>query len=206
MEQVLDVYKRPYDKENPVICMDELTKQLTKEIRVPIPATQNNIEKYDTEYERNGVANVFLYVEPLKGKYFTNIKERKTKKDWAHTVKELVDKKYSNVNKITLVCDNLKTHTGGALYEAFSPEEAKRILSKIEFCYTPKHGSWLNVAEIGLSILSRQCLNRRIESMNELKKEITIWTKNKNNEEKNINWQFTSEDARIKLKKLYPTL
>lgn len=206
MEEVLEVYKRPYDQRYPVICMDELSKQLTKETRIPLKPSPGNVGKYDTEYERNGVANIFLYSEPLRGKYYTKITKRRTKEDWAHTIKELVDEKYPNAEKITLVCDNLNTHTGGALYETFTPKEAQRILSKIEFCHTPKHGSWLNVAEIGLSVLSRQCLNKRIGTLEEIKNEVLAWTKHKNENEKPVDWQFTTTDARIKLKKLYPVI
>lgn len=206
MEEVLEVYKRPYNPKNPVVCMDELTKQLIKETRIPIPAKEGSVEKFDTEYERNGTANVYLYVEPLKAKYFTKVTKTKTAVDWAYTIREMVDVKYKDADKITLVLDNLNTHVGASLYKVFSPQEARRLLDKIEFVYTPKHGSWLNIAEIGLSILSRQCLDRRIEDFELLSKEIEVWTDQSNNEEKMINWQFKTQDARIKLKKLYPTL
>ncbi len=185
--------------------MDELTKQLIRETRTPIPAKKGSVEKFDTEYERNGTANIYLYVEPLKAKYFTKVTKTKTAVDWAYTVKEMVDEKYKFAEKITLVLDNLNTHVGASLYKVFPPEEARRILGKIEFVYTPKHGSWLNVAEIGLSILSKQCLGRRIEDFDLLAKEVNAWTLSSNNKEKIINWQFKTQDARIKLKKLYPT-
>ena len=188
MEEVLEVYKRPYNPNNPVICMDELTKQLTKETRIPIPAKAWSVEKFDTEYERNGTANVYIYVEPLKAKYITKITTTKKADDWAYTIKEMVNGKYKDVDKITLVLDNLNTHVWSSLYKKFPPEEARKLLDKIEFVYTPKHGSWLNVAEMGLSILSRQCLNRRIEDFELLTKEVYAWTQRTNNEERMINW------------------
>lgn len=206
MEDVLDIYKMPYNSNRPVICMDELSKQLVKETRVTIPMKQGSVEKYDTEYERNGVSNIFLYIEPLKGEFFTKVTERRTKIDWAYTIEELVDKKYPKVEKIILVLDNLNTHVGSSLYETFLPEKAKRLLDKIEFHYTPKHGSWLNIAEIGLSMLSRQCLSRRIPDKETIQREIAAWTTNINESQKNINWRFTTDDARIKLKRLYPTI
>lgn len=185
---MLEVYKRPYNPNNPVICMDELTKQLTKETRIPIPAKAWSVEKFDTEYERNGTANVYIYVEPLKAKYITKITTTKKADDWAYTIKEMVNGKYKDVDKITLVLDNLNTHVWSSLYKKFPPEEARKLLDKIEFVYTPKHGSWLNVAEMGLSILSRQCLNRRIEDFELLTKEVYAWTQRTNNEERMINW------------------
>lgn len=186
--------------------MDELSKQLIKETRQPIPASANRVEKYDTEYERNGVSNIFLYIEPLKAKFVTKVTERRTKPDWAKTIQELVDERYPDVEKIVLVMDNLNTHVGASLYETFEPKEARRLLDKLEIHYTPKHGSWLNIAEIGLSILSGQCLDRRIPDMDTLAREVAAWTDKVAVAHKKINWQFTTADARIKLKRLYPTI
>lgn len=205
MEDVLDLYKRPYDEKYPVVCLDELNKQTIKEIRTPLPLKPGEPIKYDTEYERNGTSNIFLSFEPLKGKRQVKVTERRTKIDWAHYIKELVDgEDYSKAEKIILVQDNLNTHTGASLYEAFDPKEAKRILEKLEFHYTPKHGSWLNVAEIELSHLSRQCLDRRIPDHETLEKEVLLWLRQRNQEASKVDWQFTTEDARIKLKRLYP--
>lgn len=206
MEDILEVYQRPYDPKHPVVCMDELSKQLTKETRQPIPPQPGQLEKYDTEYERNGTANIFLYIEPLQGTFVTKVTEQRTKPDWARTIKELVDERYPDAQKITLVMDNLNTHTGSSLYETFPPEEARRLLDKLEIHYTPKHGSWLNIAEIGLSILSRQCLNRRIKDRETLTREVESWNEKTNALQKKIDWQFTTKDARIKLKRLYPTI
>jgi transposase len=206
MEDVLEVYQRPYDANRPVVCMDELSKQLTKETRTPIPAAAGRVEKYDTEYERNGTANIFLYIEPLKGQFKTKVTTQRTKPDWAMTIKELVDEQYPEVEKIVLVMDNLNTHTGASLYETFPPEEARRLLDKLEIHYTPKHGSWLNMAEIGLSILSKQCLHRRIPDMKKITDEVGAWSTQINNAQKKIDWQFTTTDARIKLKRLYPSI
>ena len=206
MEGVLDVYKRPYDEKRPVVCVDELNKQMVKEIRQPLPLEPGKPERFDTEYERNGTSNVFLSFEPLKGKRQVKVTERRTKVDWAHYIKELVDGEYSQAEKIILIQDNLNTHTGASFYEAFEPHEAKRILEKLEFHYTPKHGSWLNMAEIELSHLSRQCLDRRIPDRETMDKEVKAWLKQRNKEASTVDWRFTTEDARIKLKKLYPTL
>lgn len=206
MEDVLDVYQRPYDAKRPVVCMDELSKQLTKETRKPIPACAGRVEKYDTEYERNGTANIFLYIEPLNARFVTSITAQRTKPDWAATIKVLVDEQYPDVEKIILIMDNLNTHTGASLYETFEPEEARRLLNKLEIHYTPKHGSWLNIAEIGLSMLSGQCLDRRIPDMNTLTNEVAAWTKSINTMNKKIDWQFTTKDARRELKRLYPTI
>lgn len=186
--------------------MDELSKQLIKETRQPISASVQRVEKYDTEYERNGVANIFLYIEPLKAKFATKVTAQRTKPDWAKTIQELVDERYPDAEKIVLVMDNLNTHVGASLYETFEPKEAFRLLDKLEIHYTPKHGSWLNIAEIGLSMLSGQCLNRRIPDQTALASEVSAWTKKINFAHKKIDWQFTAEDARIKLKRLYPTI
>lgn len=206
MEDVLDVYKRPYDERRPVVCMDETNKQQIKEVHTPIPLKQGESLRYDTEYERNGTSNIFLSFEPLKGKRQVKVTDRRTKVDWANFIKTLVDMEYANAEKIVLVMDNLNTHAGSSLYEAFEPAEAKRILNKLEIHYSPKHGSWLNMAEIELSHLSRQCLDRRIPDQNIMKKEVGAWAQKRNDEEIIADWQFTTEDARIKLKKLYPTI
>lgn len=206
MEQVLDVYKRPYSKENPLICMDESPKQLIKETRIPIEMKSGSERKEDYEYERCGVCNIFMVNEPLKGKRHIKITEFKTKKDWAEFIKEIADLYYSKAKKITLVMDNYGTHTPGALYEAFPPQEAKRIFDRFDFVYTPKHASWLNMAEIELNVLMGQCLSRRIDNMDEIKKEVNAWQKHRNNKDCKIEWRFTSKNARIKLKKLYPSI
>lgn len=206
MEDVLDVYKRPYDEKYPVICMDETSKQQIKEVREPIPMEPGKPLRYDTEYERHGTSNIFLSFEPLKGKRTIKVTEQRKKTDWAHFIKEVVDSDYPNAEKIVLVMDNLNTHAGSSLYETFPPAEAKRILDKLEIHYTPKHGSWLNMAELELSHLSRQCLNRRIPDRETLKKETAAWAEERNKKCIKVNWQFSTENARIKLKKLYPDL
>ncbi len=206
MEDVLAVYQRSYDSKRPVVCMDELSKQLTKETRQPIPASKGHPLRYDTEYERNGTANIFLYIEPLRARFMTKVTAQRTKPDWATTIEELVDVQYPDADTIVLVMDNLNTHTGASLYETFPPDKARRLLDKLEIHYTPKHGSWLNVGEIGLSMLSRQCLDRRIADMETLQHEVTAWTESRNAQDHKIDWQFTTTDARIKLKRLYPTI
>ena len=206
MEQVLDVYKRPYTKTFPVVCMDESVKQLIKETRITIPMKPGFEAREDYEYERCGVANIFLASEPLKGKRFVEITERKTKTDWAKFIKKIADEWYKDSQKITLVMDNLPTHKAAALYEVYPAVEAKRIWDRFEFIYTPKHGSWLNMAEIELNVLMRQCLKRRINKMQIIKEEVEAWQIDRNNKEATINWQFTNQDARIKLKRLYPTI
>lgn len=206
MEDVLDVYKRPYDSNFPVVCMDESSKQQIKEIREPLPAVPGKPQRYDTEYERNGVSNMFIFFEPLAGSRDINVTDTRTAVDWAMQIKTLVDDSYPNAEKIILVMDNLNTHTGASLYKTFSPEEARRILERLEIHYTPKHGSWLNMAEIEFSILSKQCLDRRIPNQKKLKKEIFAWVKKRNSISSPMKWRFTTKDARIKLKKLYPTI
>jgi hypothetical protein len=204
MEDVLDMYKKPYNKAYPLVCVDEKSKQCVKEKRIPIPASPGKIERYDTEYERNGTCNIFMAVEPLQGKRYTKITDHRKKEDWAYFIKDLVDNKYPEAEKIILIQDNLNTHRGGSLYEAFQPEEAKRILDKLEIHYTPKHGSWLNMAEIEISHLSRQCLDKRIPDKKAIEKEVKAWENYRNNTPSKIDWQFTTDDARIKLKSLYP--
>lgn len=206
MEDVLEVYKQPYDERRPVICIDESSKQLTKEIRAPIPAEPGQPERYDTEYERNGTSNIFLACEPLKGKRQVKITDQRKKTDFAYFIKELVDVYYPCADKIVLVMDNLNTHNGSSLYETFEPIEAKRILNKLEIHHTPKHGSWLNIAEIELSHLSRQCLDRRIPDKETFMRETTAWYKERNKNDSIVEWQFTTDDARIKLKRLYPVI
>jgi transposase len=206
MEKVLDVYKRVYNALFPIVCMDEFPKQLIKETRSPIPMKQGQDRKEDFEYERCGVVNIFLASEPLNGKRYVEVTERKTKNDWAKFIKDIADVWYADAEKITLVMDNLATHTPAAFYEVFEPKEAKRILDRFEFVYTPKHGSWLNMAEIELNVLMGQCLSRRIDNMDMIKKEVKAWQSHRNNKVSKINWQFTNQDARINLKKLYPTI
>lgn len=206
MERVLDVYKRPLNKELPLVCMDESPKQLIKETRLPIEMKPGHDTKEDFEYERCGVANIFLASEPLTGKRYVEVTERKTKRDWANFIKQLADDWYKDAPKITLVMDNLSTHKPSALYEAFEPKEAKRIWDRFEFIYTPKHGSWLNMAEIELNVLMGQCLNRRIDNIETMKKEVRAWQTHRNNKEAKIKWRFTTDDARIRLLKLYPSI
>ena len=202
MEDVLSVYCKAYDEKFPQVCMDETNKQLTKETRVPIKSSPGNVERFDTEYERNGTSNIFIAYEPLMGQRVVKATERRTKIDWAQFMKELVDDHYKNAEKIIIVMDNLNTHTKSSLYEAFKPAEAKRIADKLEIHFTPKHGSWLNTAEIELSHLSRQCLDRRIEGRERLANEIAAWSKARNKMKIKTDWRFTTQDARIKLKKL----
>jgi len=205
MEMVLDVYKRPYSPLNPIICMDESPKQLISETRVPIPASPGQPSRYDYEYKRCGVCNIFMACEPLVGKRIVKITERKTKKDWAIFLKEIAEN-YKSAEKITLVMDNYNTHVPGSLYEVFVPEKAKTILNRFEFIYTPIHGSWLNMAEIELNVLIGQCLNRRIGEIEIIKEEVEAWQNSRNNLNKKIKWQFTTEDARVKLERLYTTI
>ena len=202
---VLDVYKRPFDPLHPVICMDESPKQLIAETRIPIPASPGQLTKHDYEYRRCGMCNVFIACEPLAGKRMVKITERKTKRDWAFFLEDIANQN-EEVEKITLVMDNLNTHVPGSLYETFQPDKAKAILDRFEFVYTPKHGSWLNMAEIELNVLTGQCLNRRIDDIEVVREEVTAWAKFRNNKNAKVNWQFTTEDARIKLSRLYPTL
>ena len=204
MENVLDVYKRPYDPENPVVCMDETPRQLIKETRTPIPGAKGRLERHDYEYERCGVFTVFMANEPLAGKRLTKTTERKTKSDWAEFVRDLANR-YEDAKKITLVMDNLSTHKPGSLYDAFPPEEAKRIWDRFEFVYTPKHGSWLNMAEIELNVLIRQCLNRRMDSLDQVVTAVSAWQTHRDNLNAKICWQFRTQDARVKLRRLYTT-
>jgi len=204
MGKVLEVYKREYNPDFPVVCMDESPKQLIGENKLPIKAKPGCWEKYDYEYRRNGVCNIFMANEPLQGKRYVKVTKTKTKKDWAEYLSELAEM-YKDAVKITLVMDNLGTHKPGALYETFKPEEAKKLWDRFEFIYTPKHGSWLNMAEIELNVLMGQCLSRRIDTIEKVKSETAAWEHERNNKNAKINWRFTSDNARIKLKRLYPT-
>ena len=205
MEEVLDVYQRPYDPRFPQVCMDEASKQLLAETRQPRPAVPGHPAQIDYEYERKGVANLFLFCEPLRGWRSVRVTERRTKVDWAHAIRELVDGHYPDAERIVLVMDNLNTHTPASLYEAFPPAEAKRLADKLEIQPTPKHGSWLNMAEIELSVLTRQCLDRRIADAAVLRAEVAAWEHTRNAAAGRVNWRFTTPDARIKLKHLYPS-
>jgi len=206
MEDVLDVYKRPADPSRPLVCMDEAARQLIGETRVPLAVKPGEVLREDYEYVRNGVANVFMFFAPLEGKRHVKVTQRRTKKDWALVVRKLVDQMYPRAEKIVLVMDNLNTHTPASLYEAFAPAEAKRIADKLEIHYTPKHGSWLNMAEIELGILGRQCLDRRIGQFEMFEKEVAAWQADRNACKAKVNWRFTTTDARIKLLRLYPSM
>ena len=206
MEDILTVYKRAFNPDEPLVCMDETSKQLTAETRRPIPAAPGRPERYDYEYERNGVCNLFMFFEPLAGKRHVSVTDRRTKVDWAMQIKQLLDVHYPNAQKLTLVMDNLNTHTGASLYEVFEPSEARRLLDRLQIHYTPKHGSWLNMAEIELGVLSRQCLDRRLPDKGTLTTEVAAWQRRRNTAEAKIDWRVTNDKARIKLKRLYPTL
>ncbi len=206
MENVLNIYKQPYDEAFPVVCMDESSKQHLRETREKLPMEPGKPERYDTEYERNGTSNLFIFFEPLRGWRRVDVTARRTAEDWAMQIKKLVDEDYPNATKIRLVMDNLNTHTGASLYKVFEPAEARRLLDRLELCYTPKHGSWLNMAEIEFSLLSRQCMSDRMADREYLKQEVSAWVKNRNAIKSDMNWRFTTEDARIKLKHLYPTI
>ena len=206
MEDVLDLYHRPEDVGHPLVCVDETSKQHLKETRQPLPVVAGSPSRYDTEYVRNGVSNLFMIFAPLQGFRHVEVTDQRTSIDFAHICRDLVDVHFQSAEKILLVCDNLNTHKPASLYKAFQPDEARRIAEKIEFHYTPKHGSWLNMAEIELSVLSRQCLSRRIGDQATLRHEIHAWQNRRNAQSANVKWQFTTQDARIKLKKLYPSL
>lgn len=207
MEGVLETYAKAYDPRHPVLCMDEQPIQLLQETRVPIPATGAHPERVDYEYERNGTASIFMFTEPLSGYRQATARLRRTKEDWALEVAHLLDTRYAGCEKVTLVCDNLNTHTKGAFYGAFDAETARAYVRRLEFCYTPTHGSWLNVAECELSCLTRQCLqDRRIGESSELRSEIQAWSEKTNAKQRAVDWQFRIEDARIKLIRLYPKI
>lgn len=205
MERVLDVYRRPYDAAHPVVCMDETPRQLIGQTREPIGAAPGRPEREDYEYRRLGVCNVFMACEPLAGRRMTEVTERRTKIDWAHFV-EAIATQYPQAERITLVMDNLNTHGPASLYEAFAPEKAKALWDRFEFVYTPKHGSWLNMAEIEINVMVRQCLSRRIADIDTVRREVAAWQTHRDQLQAKINWQFTTDSARVKLKRLYPTI
>jgi len=205
MEEVLDVYAQPYDADNPVICMDEQPVQLVKETRTPLPATKTHPERIDYEYERAGTASIFMFTEPLAGWRQATVRQRRTKSDWALEVAALLEGRYAHCPCVTLVSDNLNTHTKGAFYEVFEPARARELVRRIEFCHTPKHGSWLNIAENELSAMTRQCLGkRRIGEIETLRSEIGAWSTDVNHKQRGVDWQMKIDDARIKLKSVYP--
>lgn len=206
MEDVLDLYAQPYDPSRPVVCMDETNKQLLAETRDPLPMTHGQPPRVDHEYERQGVANLFMFFEPLPGRRYVQVTDRRTRLDWASAMQELADVHYPDAATIVIVLDNLNTHSAASFYEAFPPAEAHRLAKRFEFHYTPKHGSWLNMAEIELSVLGRQCLNRRIPDPQLLATEVAAWATHRNQRCVNVDWQFTTPDARIKLKHLYPKI
>jgi len=204
MEKVLDVYRRPYDAAFPVVCMDETPRQLIRETRVPVPMGPGRPARHDYEYPRCGTCNVFMATEPLAGKRMTQVTERRTRTDWAQFLSNIAAR-YREATRITLVMDNLNTHRPGAFYEAYPAAQAKALWDRFEFVYTPKHGSWLNVAEIELNVMNRQCLNRRIDRMDILAREVAAWQASRDRIQAKVDWQFTTHDARLKLKRLYPT-
>ena len=207
MEEVLETYEKPYDPACPVICMDEQPVQLLKETRVPIPATAQHGKRVDYEYERAGTANIFMFTEPLAGWREVAIRETKTKLDWATEMARLLEGRYAQCKKIILVCDNLNTHTKGAFYEAFEPERARQLVRRIEFCYTPKHGSWLNIAENELSSLTRQCVaGRRFGDVETLRQETSAWSSDVNDTQRGVDWQMKIDAARCKLTSIYPKI
>jgi len=206
MEDVLEVYHLPYDPKYPVVCIDESNKQLIGEVRTPIPCKPGQPARIDDEYVRNGVVQIFMEVEPLAGKRHVAVTERRTMKDWAQQIKQMLDDRYPEAIKVRLVMDNLNTHKVASLYETFEACEARRLAERLDIHYTPKHGSWLNMAEIELSALKGQCLDRRIADMTTMQTEVAIWENDRNNSLRTIDWQFTTPDARIKLKRLYPSI
>lgn len=207
MEEVLETYAKPYNLNHPIICMDEQPVQLIKETRQSKPATEDHPRRVDYEYERNGTASIFMFTEPLSGWREAIARSHRTKVDWAIEMARLLDGRYAGCEKITLVCDNLNTHTKGAFYEAFDPEHARALVRRINFCYTPKHGSWLNIAENELSSMTRQCISgRRLGDMNTLQKEIGAWSSDVNNSQRGVDWQMKIGDARCKLKSVYPKI
>jgi hypothetical protein len=206
MEDVLTIYELPYDRQHPVICMDESCKQLIGEVREPMPCEPGKPERVDDEYVRNGVAEIFLEVEPLIGRRHVDVTQHRARIDWAWWIKSMLDERYPDAVSVRLVMDNLNTHSVASLYETFPPKEARRLAERLEIHYTPKHGSWLNIAEIELSVLNGQCLDRRIPDMQTMQKQVTAWEKDRNNRQSKIRWQFSTTEARIKLKRLYPKL
>ena len=206
MEDILAVYHRPYNPDRPVICMDEKPYQLLGHLREPIPMKSGTPMREDYEYQRNGTCSIFIFTEPLTGIRYTEVSKRRTKIDWARNIETLLDVYYPDAEKVILINDNLNTHSISSLYEAFPPAKAFRLAQRLEIHYTPKHGSWLNIAEIELSVMTSQCLGRRIDNMTELTKEIQAWQIDRNHNSKKVKWQFSNDDARIKLHSLYPAL
>jgi len=206
MENVLETYHEPYDPDFPKVCMDETSKQLVAETRAPVAAEPGRVERYDYEYERNGTANIFMFTEPLGGWRKTAVTDRRTRVDWAEQVRELLEEDYPEAKFVTLIMDNLNTHSCASLYEAFEPEEARRLTERLKIVHTPKHGSWLNIAELELNALSQQCLSRRIGDKPTLRREVAAWEEERNGKQKGVDWQFTTADARIKLRRLYPRI
>lgn len=206
MEDVLEVYKRPYDAKRPVVCLDETSKQLVGEVATPVPVAPGHVARYDYEYVRNGVANVFMIFEPLAGQRDVDVTDRRTRKDYAECLRKISDERYPDAEVVVLVQDNLNTHSPASLYEAFEPAEAKRLADRFEVHYTPKHGSWLDMAEIELGILGRQCLSRRIDNVEALRREAKAWEARRDADQTKADWQFTTQDARIKLRRLYPSI
>ena len=206
MEDVLDVYEMPYNPSIPVVCMDEKPYQLLGEVRDSWAMRPGDDKKVDSEYMRNGTCSIFAFIEPLGGMHHVSVREHRTAKDWAKEIKYLADVMYPDAEKIILVMDNLNTHAVSSLYKTFPPEEARRITKRLEIHYTPKHGSWLNIAEIELNVMTRQCLSRRISSIENLQSELSVWENEHNNKQAGVNWQFKTIDARIKLTSLYPNL
>jgi hypothetical protein len=206
MEDTLEVYHRPYKENFPMVCLDETNRQLIAETRKAIPAKPGQNKRIDYEYRRNGVVNLFMMFEPLKARRHVKVMDRRTRKDFAECIRELVDVHYADAEKIILVLDNLNTHSEGSLYEAFEPAEARRLAEKLEIHYTPKHGSWLNMAEIEIGVLSRQCLSKYIESKERMIAEVAAWEQQRNESDATVDWQFNTADARVKLKKLYPVI
>lgn len=206
MEDIIDVYERPYARKRPVVCLDEKPLQLLGEVREPLPMRPGAVEKIDAEYKRNGTCSIFAIVEPLTGHQHISVRERRTALDWAEEIQYLCDVMYPRAERIVLVMDNLNTHALGSLYKRFKPDVARRLAGRLEIHHTPKHGSWLNMAEIELNVLSRQCLNRRIESLAKLQREVRAWENKRNKEPTPIHWLFTKEKARVKLVSLYPDL
>lgn len=204
MEDILELYCLPYDPEIPMVCMDEQPRQLLKETRQTLVAEPGKPERYDYEYERNGTAAIFLFTEPLAGWRKVNVRQRRTSVDWAEEIRELLEQDYPQAKKVRLVCDNLNTHKIASLYAAFEPEQARSLARRLEIHYTPKHGSWLNIAEIELSVFTNQCLARRIGEIEMLARESKAWERKRNAKQKGVDWQFTTDDARIRLKHLYP--
>lgn len=205
MEDVLDVYTRPYDPRRPQVCLDETSRQVLADTRDPLPPAPGRPARHDPEYVRDGVVNLFLVSEPLRGWREVRISQQRTRLDWAYCIQELVDVHYPDAERIVLVMDQLNTHSPASLYEAFAPAEAKRLADRLEIHHTPKHGSWLNMAEIELSILQRQCLDRRLGDRETVEREVAAWVRERNDGIHTIDWRFTTDDARIKLKRLYPT-